>query len=459
MLNTLFFIAAFLLLLGALIVFHELGHFTVARLCGVKVLRFSLGFGPVLWRRRFGRDQTEWTVCALPLGGFVSMLGEQGGEGAPPIDEADSRRAFKNQPLAKRAAIVSAGPIANLVLAALIYWGLFFFGTEQLLPVLGPPPAGSPAALAGVQNGDRALSVAGEATPSWADFRWQFVRKAADAGRVLVVVERGGRQSTLAVDASSLGDDGWSSDPFAKLGLRFYQVPIPPVVGKVLPGSPAEAAGVLPGDKVLQADGKAVHWWSDLAEALSASQGDEVVLVVEREGERLELAVRPRQIEEHGFRLRRIGVEAANPQVLQAGLPKLSGEVRYGFFASGFRAVRETWEKSVFNLKMFGRMLVGQVSWRNLSGPITIADYAGRTAKMGWADYLSFMALVSIGLGILNLLPVPVLDGGHLLYSAADFVRGRPLPEAVLLRGQQVGMFLLMTLMAFALFNDLNRIF
>ncbi|MDR0996631.1 MAG: RIP metalloprotease RseP [Zoogloeaceae bacterium] len=459
MLNTLFFIAAFLLLLGALIVFHELGHFSVARWCGVKVLRFSLGFGPVLWRRRFGRDQTEWTLCALPLGGFVSMLGEQSGEDEQPLSEAERARAFKYQSLGKRAAIVSAGPMANLLLAALIYWGLFFVGTEQLLPVLGAPPAGTPAALAGVHNGDRALSVGGEETPSWADFRWQFVRKAADAEAVSFVIERDGAQRTLSVDTAALGEDGWSSDPFAKLGLRFYQLPVPPVIGKVQADSPAQAAGMLPGDKVLFIAGQPVRWWGDLAEALSTSTADEIVLQVERDGQPLTLAVRPKTVEANGFKIRRIGVEAAEPHLARDLLPRLNGEVSYGFFESGFRAVRETWEKSVFNLKMFGRMLTGHVSWKNLSGPITIADYAGKTAKMGWADYLAFMALVSIGLGILNLLPVPVLDGGHLLYYAAEFVRGRPLPEGVLLRGQQVGMFLLMTLMAFALFNDLNRLF
>lgn len=448
-----FYLGAFVLVLGVLIVVHEYGHFAAARLCGVKVLRFSVGFGPVVWSRRFGADQTEWSIGLLPLGGYVRMLDER--EGEVPAHERD--RAFNRQGVGRRSLIVAAGPAANFLLAILIYWALFWQGSEELLPVLGEPAAESPAAYAGVSRGDRVLSVDGETVQTWQDFQWRLLHDAARKTEVeLELAHPGGSRSIRRLSLAALAEQGWQGDAFEHLGLRFYRPRIPAVVGQVQPGSPAEQAGLAPGDHILGIDGQAVASWADVVDTIRRAPGQTLALDVQRGPARLTLSITSASVEERGVRIGRIGASVAEASL--ADEPELKGFVRYGGFEAGWRAVRETWDKSWFSLVMFGKMLSGEASWKNLAGPVTIADYAGQSAKLGIDYYLKFMALVSISLGVLNLLPIPVLDGGHLMYHILEVIKGGPLSERTMAWGQQIGLALLFTLMAFAFFNDLSRL-
>ncbi|MBS1160944.1 MAG: Peptidase putative rane-associated zinc metallopeptidase [Proteobacteria bacterium] len=447
-----FYLAAFLLVLGVLIVVHEFGHYVAARLCGVKVLRFSLGFGPVLWQKKLGREQTEWAVSIFPLGGYVKMLDE--GEDEVAADQLD--RAFNRQSVGKRSLIVGAGPLANFLLAIVLYWGIFMHGTQELLPVLGKPPVDSPAALAGINNGELVRLVDGAPVATWDGLRWTLLQKAVDQESTeLEVINEQQEISLRRLYLQAAGDNGWEGDALERLGINFYRPKLPAVLGQVVNGRPGERAGLQAGDRVLAIDGGAIAGWFDLVEKISASAGVSCRLTVERQGQVLEMELIPESVEERGRTVGKIGVGVAD-----------SGEARrevrtfvsYGFFAAGGKAIAETWDKSIFSLLMLGKMLTGEVSWKNLSGPVTIADYAGQSARLGVEYYLKFMALVSISLGVLNLLPIPVLDGGHLMYHMIEVVRRRPLSERAMEIGQRIGLFILFMLMAFAFFNDINRL-
>jgi regulator of sigma E protease len=444
--------AAFVVVLGVLIVVHEFGHFLVARLCGVKVLRFSVGFGRPLWSRISGADETEWVLGAFPLGGYVKMLDEREGEVAP----HELHRAFNRQGVGRRSAIVVAGPLANFLLAIVLYWGVFLAGSDELLPILGTPSAGSPAAVAGFANGELVRNVDGEAVRTWTDFRWQVLKKAVEQEDVRVeVIDEAGLISVRRLDLVLAGARGWEGDAFERLGLTFYRPPIPPVVGRVVPDSPGEVAGLKQGDRVLAIDGQVVDRWPDVVVIVRSSPGKGLRFRVARAGGEEELTVVPAEVEERRHTIGRIGVAPAESD---EPLREVRTRVSYDFLTAGAKAIEETWDKSVFSLVMLGKMLTGEVSWRNLSGPVTIADYAGQSAKLGLDYYLKFMALVSISLGVLNLLPIPVLDGGHLMYHMIEVVRRGPLSERAMEIGQQIGLSLLLALMAFAFFNDINRL-
>lgn len=448
-----FYLAAFALVIGVLIVVHELGHYLAARWCGVKVLRFSVGFGPVVWQRRLGRDQTEWALSAFPLGGYVKMLDER--EAPVPLDE--QFRAFNRQSVGKRSIIVAAGPVANFLLAILLYWAIFMVGSQELLPIVGKPPSETPAAMAALQSGEQIRRVDGEDVATWNDLRWQLLQKAATQESVaLEVINERGEITTRRLYLAAATDDGWEGDAMARLGLRVYRPELPPVIGKLISGGPAEKAGLQTGDKVLAIDGQPIVHWHELVMTIRNSKNPSMRLEVIRQGRVFAVDIAPERISERGQSVARIGVAVAEPP---EPLRDLQTFVRYDFFAAGAKALRETWDKSVFSLVMLGKMLTGEVSWKNLSGPVTIADYAGQTAKLGLDYYVKFMALVSISLGVLNLLPIPVLDGGHLLYHMIEVVRRKPLSERAMAIGQQVGLAILFSLMAFAFFNDLNRLF
>ncbi|MDR2637984.1 MAG: RIP metalloprotease RseP [Zoogloeaceae bacterium] len=458
MFEAFFYLSAFLLLLGVLVVVHEFGHFIVARWCGVKVLRFSVGFGRVLWRRRVCKDRMELTVCALPLGGYVRMLDEREVEEGETIAPEELPRAFNRQGVGRRSAIVAAGPLMNLLLAVLIYWLLFMAGSEALRPVLGDALPDSPAAEAGVANGDLVRLVDGEAVTTQEDFHWRLLRQASAAhgqGTVVLTVEDAqGATRARPLPVGKLAASGWEGDPYAHLGLRLYQPPIAPVLGEIEAGSPGEAAGLRSDDRVLTVDGEAIRHWPHLVEIIRRSGGKPLSLVVDRAGQEIRLVATPEDREGNG----RLGVGVAEREVEKIDFSALRVKVRYGFFESAGRAVAETWSKSIFSLVMMGRMVTGEVSWKNISGPLMIADYAGKSASAGLSAYLKFMALVSISLGILNLLPIPVLDGGHLMYHALELIKGSPVSERFMMRGQQIGLTLLLSLMAFAFYNDLSRL-
>ncbi len=451
--NFLFYLAAFALVLGTLIVVHEYGHYLVARLAGVKVLRFSVGFGRAIWSRRIGRDQTELAIGIFPLGGYVKMLDEREGE-VPP---EESHRAFNRRPVAWRMAIVAAGPLANFLLAILLFWGVFLYGSEELKPIFGTPPVASAAAAAGFENGERVLKVAGEEVVTWQEMRWVLLRRAVDQSIIEFELINARNEITVRhLDVSSARESGWEGEALEKLGISFFKPMVRPLLKTISPNSAAAAADLRPGDEILAIDGKAIVSWSSVVETIRHSPGKALEFEVLRDGARFSLQIRPATIVEKGREIGRIGAAVGDTELSRSEFMTM---VSYGPVAALGKALSETWEKSVFSLVMMGKMLTGEVSWRNLSGPVTIADYAGQSARLGMDYYIKFLALVSISIGVLNLLPIPILDGGHLLYYVVEIIKRRPLSERTMEIGQQIGLALLLMLMAFAFYNDFNRLF
>jgi regulator of sigma E protease len=443
---------AFVFTLGLLIVVHELGHYAVARLCGVRVLRFSVGFGRELVSRR-DRSGTEWALSAFPLGGYVKMLDEREGE----VPAEALNQAFNRQGVWKRIAIVAAGPAANLLLAILLYWALYATGVPALKPLLGEPLPDSPAAMAGFQNGEEVSRIAGEKVESWQDFHLKLLRHGLGAGSVEVETrDAAGDLALRHLDLGGVDPAAFEKDPLGQLGLSRYSPPIEPVIGEVQPGGVAQRAGIAPGDVVTAVDGKAVTRWEEVVRAIRSHPGTPLSLELQREGTPFVVELTPEPVEQGGRTIGRIG---AGPRLDAQVLQGLQTELRYPVLEALWRGVQKTWELSVFTLEMLGRMLIGQASLQNLSGPITIADYAGQSASAGMVPFVTFLALISISLGVLNLLPVPILDGGHLLYYFAELATGRPVPERIQEIGQRVGIVLIGFLMFFALYNDLFRLF
>jgi regulator of sigma E protease len=438
---------AFVVALGVLIVVHEFGHYLVARLCGVKVLRFSVGFGQPLFVRKAGADQTEWAVAAFPLGGYVKMLDEREGE----VPAHERHRAFNRQPVSRRFAIVLAGPVANFLLAIFVYWLLFMHGVPGVKPMLGTPPAGTPAALAQVVSGETIVSIGDQPVKTWQDVRWVLLERAVDRGSVSLEVQNGkGEIAFRKLDLSGLTAADLDSDFLNRIGLTRFS---PAVISEVRANTPGARAGLQAGDKIVRADGKPIETWEQLVGIVAPKAGVAVQLVVLRQGETLQLSVTPDAATDNGKTVGRIGV-ARDPAVLEQQMVQIS----YGPLAAVREAAVRTWDVSILSLRMLGKMLVGEVSLKNLSGPITIADYAGQSAQMGWLPYVSFIALISISLGVLNLLPVPLLDGGHLMYYLVEMVKGRPVSDRAIEIGQRVGMVVLFSLMAFAIYNDIHRL-
>ncbi|HUQ25964.1 MAG TPA: RIP metalloprotease RseP [Burkholderiales bacterium] len=445
-------LVAFIVALGVLIVVHEYGHYVVARLCGVKVLRFSVGFGRSLLVRRVGKDQTEWVIAAVPFGGYVKMLDEREGPVAP--HEVD--RAFNRKSVWRRILIVVAGPVFNFVFAILVYAGLFMYGLPEARPVLGAPPVGTLAAAAGVGSGDTVRSIEGEPVATWQDLRWQILQAALQRQAVrLETLNERGHISTVTIDLRDFPSNEIEGDVLERIGLRLYRPTLEPVFGQLVAGGPADRAGLAPGDRILSADDKEIDTWEALVAAVRARPGIPLKLKVQRDGATRTTEVTPESVTAGQSRIGRIG---AAPRVPPSHADKILIRVQHGPLASLWRGAVKTVDISVFSLKMLGRMLIGQVSWKHLSGPVTIADFAGQSAQMGWISYISFLALISISLGVLNLLPIPLLDGGHLMYYAIEIVKGGPVSERAMELGQRVGLALLLVMMAFAFYNDLNRL-
>jgi regulator of sigma E protease len=446
---------AFLLTLGVLVVIHEFGHYRVAVACGVKVLRFSVGFGRVLWRHQASPDSTEFVVCALPLGGYVKMLDER--EGAVELRDLD--RAFNRKSLRQRAAIVVAGPVANLLLAVVLYAAVHWIGIEEPQAVMGTPVAASLADAAGLRAGDLARAYSTDGVEwhdlrSMTDLRWQVTQAVAAGERLhLLVSDRDGhdrRDVVLGLD--TLG--GREID--AKLMQRIGLGPVfsEPVLGEVQVGGPAAKAGLQTGDRVLGIDGTAVADASVERDLIRASGRGGVPMPmkwrVERAGRVLEFTVTPSIVDGATQQIGRVGV--------QPGLAPAMVTVRYGVVEGLTKAVSQTWQMSALTVKMLGKMLIGQASLKNLSGPLTIADYAGQAVRLGLSYYLGLLAVVSVSLGVLNLLPLPVLDGGHLMYYLFEGVTGRPVSEVWLERLQRGGVAIMLMMMSLALYNDVARL-
>ena len=445
-------IASFVVALGLLIVVHELGHYVVARWCGVKVLRFSVGFGRALFARQLGADRTEWVIAAVPLGGYVKMVDEREGEVAP----ADLPRAFNRQSVWRRFAIVVAGPVANFLLAIALYWLLFMSGVQEARPIVAAPEAGTVAAQAGLRAGDTIRAINDEPVTGWQDVRWRLLQLALDRKPARIEVADGrGAIDWRTLDLSRVAADEVEGDLLAKLGLRLYRPELPPVIGQVIAGGVAARGGLAAGDRVIAVNGERIPSWEALVAKVRASPGRALTLEIDRAGVNRRIELVPEGATQGAETIGRIG---AAPQVDREALKAYYFEIRYGPGEAAAKAVARTWEMSIFSLRMLGKMIVGEVSWRNLSGPVTIADYAGQSASLGLAPYLAFLALISISLGVLNLLPIPLLDGGHLMYYTIEVLKGSPVSERVMEIGQRAGLAVLLFLMAFAFYNDINRL-
>jgi regulator of sigma E protease len=454
-------VLAFLFTLGVLVVVHEYGHYRVAVACGVKVLRFSVGFGRVLWRRQTGPDATEFVLCALPLGGYVRMLDEREGAVAP----SELNRAFNRKPLASRAAIVLAGPVANLLLAVLLYASAHWLGVEEPKAQLGPPVADSVAERAGMRAGDWVTSVTVEGQ-DWQEVRslsqlqWRVMNAALQKETLFIQVTdsegKGRRTLSLALNKLDVSEINDRLGQKIGLGQPFRE----PVLGEVKAGGPAAKAGLQRGDRVLSIDGKAIQDATTISELVRASvlpanasntapaaaQAKTQTWLVDRAGSRVQLEVTPKVVTEGGKTFGRV---EAVPGQLPARVT-----VRYGVWEGLMQGFQRTWDISALTLQMMGRMLIGEASLKNLSGPIAIADFAGQAVQQGATFYLGFLALVSVSLGVLNLLPLPMLDGGHLMYYIFEAVTGRPVSEQWLARLQRGGIVVLLAMMTVALSND-----
>ncbi len=444
---------AFLFALALLIFVHELGHYSVARWCGVKVLRFSIGFGTPLLRWTVGADRTEWTISPIPLGGYVRMLDErEGGPGS--VAEHELHRAFNRQSLGKRAAIVVAGPLANFALAIALYASLGMVGIEEPAAVLGRPAAGTQADVAGIAAGDRVVSIDGREVRSLPDLRLRLIDAVVEQRAARLVVRRDGAPVQVALDTRGLASGEIEKDFMRTLGLDLAGGSVS--IGSVLPDASAAKAGLLAGDEVVSVEGRAVTRASDLIDVLRENAEREVPLTIRRAGVEQRIVVVPQaqrsdRPEDAGRSVGRIGAALQNKVEMVRVVHGPIDAIAYG--------ARQTWDMSWFSLRMLGKMLTGDLSWRNLSGPVAIADYAGQSAKVGAFAYVAFLALISVSLGVLNLLPVPVLDGGHLVYYGLEAIKGRPLSERFMQVTQKAGLAAIVGLMAVALFNDLSRLF
>jgi len=447
--SALYMLVGTLVALGVLVTFHEFGHFWVARRCGVKVLRFSVGFGTPLvrWSDKQG---TEYVVAAIPLGGYVKMLDER--EAEVPAEQLNE--AFNRKPVRQRIAIVAAGPIANFLLAIVFFWFVAMLGSEQVRPVIGAVESGSLAASAGLQPGQEITSIDGEPVTGWSGVNMELVRRLGETGRLQVGVVSDGAASIHDLNLVEWLKGSDEPDPVRSLGIRPWRPVLAPVLAEVEPTGPAHAAGLKSGDRLVSLDNVALADWQQVVDAVRQRPGQQVLLHVEREGQGLDVPVT----------LARKGDGEATTGYLGAGVaagawpPEMLREVRFGPLDGFIEGARRTWEMSVLTLDSLKKMLFGELSVKNLSGPITIAKVAGASAQSGLGDFLNFLAYLSISLGVLNLLPIPVLDGGHLLFYLIEWVRGRPVSDRVQGWGVQIGISLVVGVMLLALINDLGRL-
>lgn len=436
----------FLVALIILVTVHEFGHFYVARRCGVRVLRFSIGFGKPLfsWRDRQG---TEYSIAPIPLGGYVKMLDEREGE----VREEELHRAFNRKSVWQRIAIVAAGPVANFILAVLLFWVLFMRGTADFVPLVGEVEPGSIAEEAGLVVGQEIVAIDGRPTPTRQAVSRQLMARLGETGTMTFSVKY---PDSPLIYTSRVRINEWlrgsgEPDVLGGIGLKLQLPPV--VVGQIVEDSPAERAGFLSGDRVLAADGEAVETWAEWVEYISARPGEEIAVLVERNGRELELRVTPASETIDGEIIGRIGMAGQWPE-------DFIRRTEYSLLGAFHEAAHETWDTAGFILASVKKLIVGEISTKNLSGPITIAKVAGSSAEAGWVTFVSFLALLSVSLGVFNLLPIPVLDGGHLAYYLIEAVKGSPVSERVQMIGYQVGLFVVVSIMILAIYNDVLRL-
>jgi len=444
---------ATLVALGVLVTIHEWGHFWVARRCGVKVLRFSVGFGKPLWMRT-AADGTEYAVAAIPLGGYVRMLDEREGD----VPEALRGQAFNNKPVLQRIAIVAAGPVVNLLFAVLAYWFLFMSGVSVVVPVVGGITADSPAARAGVDSGYEILEVDGHSVRSWSEVNLRLASRIGESGSVELLM---GEPARGFAHSYQVPIDDWRVDlerqsPLGALGLEPWRPDFPAEIGQLLPEGAAARDGLQVGDRVLSVEGEPVANWMHLVALIQQAPEKKLRLVIDRDGREQAITLTPAaRTTEEGTVEGYIGVGVA-----PVSLPdEMQRTLSYGPLDALGNGFHKTGQMIGLTLDSIGKMIAGVISVKNLSGPITIAKVAGASAASGLESFISFLAYLSISLGVLNLLPIPMLDGGHLLYYVVELVRGRPVSEQVQMFGLRIGMALLFSLMALAIINDIVRLF
>jgi regulator of sigma E protease len=446
-------LAAFIVAIGVLVTIHEYGHYLAARLMDVKVLRFSIGFGRPIYRRVFGRDRTEFVVAAIPLGGYVKMLDER----EAPVSDAEVARAFNRKKLGARNFVIAAGPVANFLFALVAYAVMFMIGVPGLKPVIGDVDPGSAAAAGGLQHGDEILMVGSRRVQDWDQANLRLLDHAVRADEVvLTVLDRDGREVRRTVSLENRRDLLGEGQFLERLGIRPYRPALQPLIGSVERGSPAAEAGLQPGDRVVSVDGEPVESWGAWVDRIQAAPGQALRVRVERDDRPVELRVVPAEVEIDGERRGRIGagVDTDQPQ-----LREISTLVRLGPVEGFVSGAARTWEVSALTLRVLWRMITGEASVKNIAGPVTIAEYAGMTAIIGITAFLGFLALVSVSLGIINLLPIPVLDGGHLMFNLVEWVKGSAVSERTQLIGQQLGLLAIAALMLLAFYNDFARLF
>lgn len=444
----------FIVAIGVLVTIHEFGHFIVARRLGVRVLRFSVGFGKPLWRWRGAQDaSTEYVIAMLPLGGYVQMLDEREG----PVAPHELHRAFNRQSLARRSAIVAAGPAFNFLLAILAYWLVFVAGVPGVKPMIGDVRSGTIAEQGGFEFGDTIVRIEGHEVPTWGAAFVDLLDRSLSGARVSVeVLDSASQPRQRVLDFGSLAGDVDRSSLLENVGFDLYRPRLPAVIGEVEAGSPAERAGLRAGDRVLSAGGKPVGGWEEWVAEVQANPEREIGIEIERDGGTLAVTVRPALARgANGDDIGRIGAAVSVPAEFAEEMRAVE---RYSPGAGLLAALDRTWDMTRLTFGILTSMAVGNVSMNNLSGPIRIAQYAGYSADAGVVQFVTFLALISISLGVLNLLPIPILDGGHLLYNLIEFVRGRPLSEAAQLFGQKIGIVMLIGVMILAFYNDIAQL-
>lgn len=442
----------FLVALGVLVTIHEFGHFYVARRCGVKVLRFSVGFGKPLYTW-YGKTGTQYTLAGIPLGGFVKMLDEREGE----VPEELRDQAFNRKNVWQRIAIVAAGPLANFLLAVILFWAMLMPGTTDVAPVIGEVEPYSVAAEAGLEAGQEIVAVDGQRINTWQDLTRALMRRLGESGTISFTAKYTNSSleyhSEATLDKWLQGEE--DPDPAQGLGITLWQPPFAALLEQVMPDSPAEQAGLRSGDLIVSANGQPLAGWPELVAYIRARPGEDLQIGYERDGQQLTTTLTARAVEtEDGRRIGQIGVMPVLPEWPQSMLR----QQEYSLAGAFVKAVDKTWETSGFVLLSLKKLILGEISTKNLSGPITIAKVAGATAKAGITYYVGFLALLSISLGVFNLLPIPVLDGGHLFYYLVEVIKGSPVPEKIQMAGYQVGLVLVMGLMILALYNDVMRL-
>ena len=454
---------SFIFTLGLLVTIHEYGHFQVAKWCGVKVLKFSIGFGKPFYTKKLGKDQTEFALAAIPLGGYVKMLDERelaqdtsSSEPQPNYSEADLKRAFNRQSVAKRIAIVVAGPAANLLLAIVLYWLLMMMGVVGLKPIVGVVAEHSPAADASLTLGETIQKINGKEVTTWQDVRWLLLNESLKNTSVEIqAISSNHEIHAHQLDLSSIKYDDAKQDILAGLGLTIYQPDIPALIGEVTQNSPAALAGLKTNDLVLTINNNKVKLWEDFVQEIRLHPSVPLAILVQRNTKEVKLTVIPESITENDKTVGRIG---AAFKVEQSELDKLFVTTHYSATEALIKATEKTYETAIFSLKMLGNMLTGKVSWKGMSGPVSIASYAGQSANLGFKVFVGFLAVMSISIGVLNLLPIPVLDGGHLMYYMSEIFTGKPVSDAAMIVGQKIGFVLLGFMMVLALYNDINRL-